>query len=188
MKKFITLMVLAAASISAYGASINWNISGVNNALDNYTGGAAANTTVYLVLGDAASKALLTSSTQLDTDFFSALAGITINTVTSAVDGKKPAVTADIVSTSALLTAGATYTFGMLYVSQDALGNGYYAWASASGTAYNYDPEDLSGASPVSLSWATMNSSSWTQGYAVPEPATAALALAGLAMLIRRRK
>ncbi len=189
MKKFITLMVLAAASISAYGASINWNISGINNALDNYTGGAAANTTVYLVLGDAASKALLTSSTQLSTDFFSALAGITINTVTAAADGKKPVVTADIISTSPLLTAGTSYIFGMLYVSEDAMGNGFYAWVQSDAVAYNYDPEDTSNSSAVGLSWSSMNSSAWTQGYApVPEPATAALALAGLAMLIRRRK
>ena len=106
----------------------NPNITGINNALDNYTGGAAANTTVYLVLGNPESKALLTSSTQLDTDFFSALAGITINTVTAGADGKKPVPNTDIVSTSSLITAGQTYIFGMLYVSEDAMGNGFYSW------------------------------------------------------------
>ncbi len=188
MKKLLTLAALVAVSMSAYGASINWNISGINNVLDTYDGGTAANTTVYLILADAASLDTITSSTQFKTDFTTALNAITINTTASNAAGKKPAVVADIISTSELLTAGTSYTFGMIYVSEDASGNGYYALSTASGMAYTYDPEDPSAAQSVSLSWSTMNSSAWTQGYAVPEPATAALALAGLAMLIRRRK
>ncbi len=189
MKKMIILATLAAVSVSAYGASINWTISGINNALDEYVGGVAANTTVYLILADSTSLASITSTTQFDTDFFTALDAITINTTASGADGKKPAVTTGIVSSSELLSAGTAYTFGMIYVSEDAQGNGYFALSTGTATAYNFDPEDASGAQDVALSWSTMNSSSWTQGYApIPEPSTAALAIAGLAMLIRRRK
>ena len=184
MKKTLLLLaVLFTASQIMFGAAIEWQISGMNKALTNYDGATAANTTVYLILADSSSLASITGL-ENEADFTSALSAITLSTVTSGTDGKKPATLTSVVS-SDLLSAGTTYTFGMLYVSE-ATDGGYYRYVAATKPAY--DLSDPTGKQTASLSWATMAGSTWQKGYAVPEPASAMLALAGVAMLIRRRK
>ena len=187
MKKTLLLLaVLFTASQIMFGAAIEWQISGMNKALTNYDGATAANTTVYLILADSASLSTITGleGPNAASDFNTALAKITLASVTSASDGKKPATLTSVVS-SDLLSAGTTYTFGMLYVSE-ATDGGYYRYVAATKPAY--DLSDPTGKQTASLSWATMAGSTWQKGYAVPEPASAMLALAGVAMLIRRRK
>ena len=189
MKKIIVLITMATMALSVSAATINWNIAGLDRVLLERDGATiAAGTAVYLVL--ASDLAAITSASQTEAEFFSNLAGITINTTAAQVNGKKPTVVSGIVSTSALIDSGTTYSFAMLYVSQDVLGNGYFKVSpSVSGTAYVYNPSDTSNSQVTAPSWSNMHSAGWTQGFApVPEPATAALAIAGLAMLIRRRK
>ena len=90
---------------------------------------------------------------------------------------------------SDLLTAGETYSFGLLYYSTDSKGDGYFKIATVSSQAY--DPADPTSVQDAKTSFTTFGNASYGTEKAfsaVPEPSTAALALAGLALLIRRRK
>ena len=172
-------------AMTTHAASIDWKITGMNSVISDYLGNAAANTTIYLVFGTTADIASITEAADKDA-FSSALSAITIATTSSASDGKKPSTTTTTVS-HASLTASQDYTLGMLYLSEDADGNGFFRVTTALGTAY--DPSVVGSSGSVSTSWANMKSASWTKGYeAVPEPSTAALALAGLALLLKRRR
>ena len=186
MKKILTILALVSTVGISHGAAIDWNISGINSALSNYDGTTAASTKIYLILADTSSLATITDVAD-PTSFESALSAITLTSTAAGSDGKKPAVTSTTVESS-LLTSGQSYTFGMMYMSTDTEGNGYYKIVTQTKTAY--DTSDPSTSQAVGLSWATMKSSSWTKGYtaAVPEPSTAMLALAGLALLIKRRR
>ena len=125
------------------------------------------------------------------TEFDEALAAITIGSVNAGTDGKKPTENGTTVSevevSSPLLTASQNYLLGSLYMGYDDAGNGFYRIATNTGTAF--DPKVEGSAGTVSLNWANMGSASWSKGYtAVPEPSTAVLALAGLALLLKRRR
>lgn len=188
MKKTAILMAFAAMAMTASAASINWTISGAATGTAREFDGVtiAANTTLYFIVANDLTT--ITSSSQLASEFFTDLSALTITTSAALPTGKKPTVSALPVS-SPLLTSGQLTTFGMLYVSEDGLGNGFYRIVTNVAAPY------ADGAQPIDqqeviTSFSTMAGSGWVQGYAapVPEPATAALALAGLAMLIRRRK
>ena len=187
MKNIITATLLFVAfSVSA--ASINWQVSGIaTKTLSNYDGTTAANTPVYLILADATSLASITDVSDKDT-FTSALSLITVASGVSKADGKKWDGAGNYTAySSPLLTAGTQYDLGMLYFSEDAKGNGFYRVVSGKGTAYDPTVEGATGS--VSLNYGTLSSASWTKGYtAVPEPSTAVLALAGLALLLKRRR
>ena len=190
MKRNIGLLSSLLISVGiAHGAAIDWTLSGMNSALTDYAGSAAANTTVYLVLADQSKIATITDLADASA-FTTALDAITVATVESNSTGKKPATTTATYE-SPLLTAGTSYTFGMLYTSVDSDGNGYYRLLTSASSISAYDSSDPSSSQAVSLSWSNMGKASWTKGYtaaAVPEPSTAVLALAGLALLLKRRK
>ena len=190
MKNKIATLLLIGAVATCQAASINWQVGGANRALTDYTGSAAANTTVYLVLTDGLNNITgIDGSTTSKSDFDSALLAITVGTVDANGEGKKPASTTTTVD-SDLLTAGQTYALSGLYFSTDATtGDIYYRVVNTSGTAYDKTVEGQTGS--VSTNWGTMANASWTKGYtaaAVPEPSTAVLALAGLALLLKRRR
>ena len=188
MKKLLAVsLALVASAEVCFGAAIDWTLSGMNTALTDYAGNTAGKTTVYLVLADNKSIASITDVAGEDA-FTTALGSITVATVSSGTDGKKPATTTATFE-SPLLDAGTSYTFGMLYVSNDTDGNGFYRLLKSQSSVAAYDSSDPSSSQAVSLSWSTMKSAAWTKGYtAVPEPSTVALALAGLALLLKRRK
>ena len=189
MKKTFAMLIALALVSTSFAVSVNWGITGADQPLPNYTSGVAAGTTVYFLYGDATSiNALLASDTATKADFLSDLASITLHTVTANNDGKKPTVST-IVNIFDGRIQTSNNSFGMLYYSEDAAGNGYYKISYGTSTGYNYDPEDGSVQREASISWLTMKNSAWTQAYAaVPEPATAGLAIAGLALLFKRRR
>ena len=128
MKKLIAFISVIVATVGAtYAAAIDWNISGMNKVLQTYDGTTAANTAVYLVLADSTSLASITDATD-EASFNTALSNIKITETQSGSDGKKPSTTSQTVE-STKLTSGTNYTFGMLYVSKDTAGNGYYRMA-----------------------------------------------------------
>ena len=188
MKKTLALLLVFLAATSVQAASIDWSLSGKNQVLSEYGGGTASKTPVYLILADSASLASITDVVG-ETAFKDALSLITVATLEAGSDGKKPAglVNNTVTVASDKITAGQSYNMAMIYVSVDTDGNGWYKMASGLGVAYDPSVEGSSGL--VSTDWGTMRSSSWTKGYSpVPEPSTAVLALAGLALLLKRRR
>ena len=188
MKKTLALLLGFLAATSVQAASIDWVIAGKNQVLSEYGGTTAAKTPVYLILADSASLATITDVVG-ESAFSDALSDITIATLEAGTDGKKPAglVQNTITVASDKLTASQQYDLAMIYVSVDTDGSGYYKMVAARGMAYDPTVEGATGG--VSTDWGTMRSATWTKGYSpVPEPSTAVLALAGLALLLKRRK
>ena len=194
MKKTILTIAVLAISLVANGASINWTINGkgtaygvnasaidATSATDSTT--AVLNSTVYLILASDLTGITGAATKQA---FEDALADITIDSSASTSDGTKPDVTSLPVTSSLITTSSQTY--GMLVVAQDSFGSAWYKVVTTEATGYapgaSADAQTI-----VTTSWTTMRNGSWTKGYtAVPEPSTAALALAGLALLLKRRK
>ena len=174
-------MVLALVAVSATAASIDWSFSGITTTAKRIKDSAGNDFTgsVYLILASDASTLNTTSADAFQTS----LDKITIGT--KAVDSGRPG--SDVVtSTSALLANTSTeYTFQVVVYD----GTGFYLSATQSNYAYNLGTDDPSSvtftAQNIGNTYTSGNDIKWT---AVPEPASAMLALAGVAMLIRRRK
>ena len=189
MKTLIALLTLAA--VSAQSASIDWTINGRGNATA-YDGTTALSSKVYFILASDVSS--LTGN-ETESEFLDALSSITLDdSYSTASGGAKPTVE-KVPVTSSQITGTSEQTFGMVVYSKDADGNGYYKIATAGGTGY------ATGASAdahtiVQTSWTDLRNASWVSAWtkpsedpsSVPEPATGALALAGVALLFKRRR
>jgi hypothetical protein len=179
MKKIITMMMVALVAVSASAASIDWQVAlGRNTFKDSK--GAALNGTIYLVLADTTFNA--TTAEEFETQLAAATLGT--DTVTSGKSSTS-AVTATNNKLVAQSAGGSSYDFAI--VVYDAANSQYYMSATASQYAY---AEGVDDAKLISFTAAqAVTSATWAPTYtAVPEPASAMLALAGVAMLIRRRK
>ena len=190
MKKLMTMAAVAAMAVSAQAVTIAWGSGGQINVVDGgvptlmassslvgqtamglfYLGntGGTVLTVDQLSVGDA----LVTSSavgTKVGTNdstfstqtYTTAIAGISAGDVFAVffINNENSTVSAWFTDATLTTAFNSTYTFTG---SETDLSNGIGAFGNEGGTAAVYVP--------------------------VPEPATAALALAGLAMLIRRRK
>ena len=176
MKKFVTMIIVALVAVSASAASIDWavNLGRTGKFVDST--GTALTGNVYLVLADTTFNA--TTAEEFDTQLKAATLGTMAITA-----GKAPTTAAT--ATSDKLTAGTSYDYAIVVF--DVANSQYYMSASNSERAYAAgvdDPKQIT----FDAAQATGNAS-WAPTYtAVPEPASAMLALAGVAMLIRRRK
>ena len=186
MKKLIAGLAVAMAVSVVNAASINWTVTGSVTAVVNDYQGSPYAGTVYLVKAADLSSITFADTEQNKADFTTALNALTITTTTPGVDGKKPSVSKQVVTDNAL-TAGTVFSFGLLIVSEDAQGVGYYKVLKANGTPY-VTGADAWAQTTLTTPWNTLGTQSWVKAYAVPEPATGALALAGLALLFRRRR
>jgi hypothetical protein len=182
MKKFVTLMMVALVAISASAASIDWKFSGLTTAAKRIVDstGANYNGNIYLILAEDAST--LTATTTKDT-FEETLSSITVGTTTVA-DGKASNATATNTGWLSQAQGGSQYDFQIVVY------DGAQYYLSAIKTEYAYtDPT-----TPTSVTFTaqdigkTYQNAQGVKFTAVPEPASAMLALAGVAMLIRRRK
>jgi hypothetical protein len=181
MKKIAIMMMVALVAISASAASIDWKFTGLTTASKRIVDstGANYNGNIYLILSENVSS--LTSTTD-QASFETALNSITLGT-TAVTDGKAANATA---TTSMLANTSTDYTFSVVVYD----GTGYYISASKTQKAYT-DPT-----TPTSVTFTAQDIGATYQNaqgvkftaVAVPEPASAMLALAGVAMLIRRRK
>ncbi len=174
MKKFIAMMAVALVAVSASAASIDWGLSlGRTGSLSD-SNGAKLTGNIYLVLSDA------TLDTSSQVAFEESLAVATIDTM--SISAGKP-VTATQTGSSALIKDGSSYNFSVVvYDSAEKL---MYV-ASNPNSAFAYEPGVTDPNARLYFDVNMMAApSKWT---AVPEPASAMLALAGVAMLIRRRK
>ena len=196
MKKLMTLALTTLAVVAAQAANINWTVSGTASSIvyDIKPDGSGSSTTTfsgsaYLIIADDLSSL---SGLKSQSAFESALSAITLETV-SVSAGAKPSVTKQLVSNDQL-NDGTSTTFGLLVYSTDSDGNGYYKVATVSATPWA-DGTPTSAQKTVTTPWAKVAADTsapwtkaWTKPQPVPEPATGALALAGVALLFRRRR
>ena len=188
MKKTLTIILLAACAVTSPAATIKWSVTGNNTyVINDVLGNPYANQKLYLIAASDVSS--ITDPTMPKSTFYENLENLTIATATSASDGTKPTGVTKQEVTSNLMTAGSSFTFGALIVSEDTE-NVYYKLFTVTATPYADDAPEASRNALVATSWAatTLDKGSWTKAAAVPEPSTAALALAGLALLLKRRK
>ena len=191
MKRIAFFLFLVALSATTQVATVKWSIGGSTTfVMNDKDGNPYASQLVYLIAADDLSK--LNSATT-KSDFESELAKLTIATATSAADGTKPTNVANLeVTHEKLMTAGTQMTFGALIldIAKDTDGKDYffYKMLTAQATPYADDAPAASRTANVRTAWNTISQQSWIKATAVPEPSTAALALAGLALLLKRRK
>jgi hypothetical protein len=206
MKKTILSAVLASLAMSSYGLGFSWQSSAAVSFGESLVSGLTPNTyTAYLVyLGsDAAwgNTTITSSGIQLDTgdlatgDTSTSIAGKT------GLQAKKNSTFVEEFSgligstTSGGWTVKAGDTLGVFLKYTDADGKD---WFNVSADTFTIDSAATDITTGLSGTFAFSSSkTSITEGgkatagggwVAVPEPSTAALALAGLALLLKRRK
>lgn len=198
MKKTIMMMIVALAVTSASAVSLKWGgnvpaskITGLaGESLTVGAGSQTANLTVYyLVSTDLATVQALTGANSESS--VAALAKASASGQTSTSTSATGLLAAS--STVAGSSSGVNY-FARVYGTFS--GKDYYMDILGGVGTGGYWTTTKNGDSTVSetLAWAahtyggTGVAGDFSKWVAVPEPASAALALAGLAMLIRRRK
>ncbi len=203
MKKLLTLATFVAV-VAAQAASIDWAIGGINKAKTQISdaSGNAMNGTVYLIFANDASQLAAAN-----TDTFSDVVNSIVLDSVAVSSGKismaepktytnnKPADEGGLVARSA---DGPQYSFQILV--WDAANNSYYLSNTMSQYAYvsgtddatqiTFGKDDL-GISSGNFSFTQIPAPGGSGGGetpGVPEPATGALALAGVALLFKRRR
>ena len=179
-KSLLTLAVLATAGI-VQAASLNWTITGVPNASDGFT--------AMLFLTE---QKHTEDSTTTDTTF--GKASTTIAKITELADAGKYD---DLVS---LAGSVQEYTGNVSNKATGYNGNNFDNGDSLKGFALILDKEKKnyfltgeksqsfsSNLSSKALAFGSQSGATY-KSFGVPEPATGALALAGIALLFRRRK
>ena len=209
-KTLIALLSVSLASVAG-AANINWTLSGAASRVVNGVSATSADATtagnsssaftgtIYLLVADSAS-ALGTDAlgdNNTESAFLDKIGALKANDDYSTSDGKHPVVTSVPISSSLIKTSSQTY--GLLVYDKDSYGNGWYKIVTATGTGYaDNSPADAQ--TSVATSWNNIYSGSWNKAWekptdpdpgptpGVPEPATGALALAGVALLFKRRR
>ena len=189
MKKFMMIAAVALVAMSMQAAQINWGIAGqvkFNNTL------VGANATFTLVCLDG----IADWATHANDVALGATKGVAATKKTNAASvsmqnaspwGFTFSDSTDIANNK--IVNGTDFAFIVTYVD----GTDTYFWASdvfeVSDTAANWNGINQTLTQNVLVANAMgANGTNWTKAVAVPEPASAMLALAGVAMLIRRRK
>ena len=189
MKNLATFILLTLAAISVNAAQIDWKIGLSSNKFYDAKGNELASVDAYLILEsnyDGWESKLSTPSSASEVG--SVLSSISLDGAAKKYVDLSTSGT--FTSASSDLTAGTRYNFYLIVV-DPSTGN-YLDLGSKNQGAYN------AGDTATTITWTAAqsvfttnpsktqyNKDAWTS---VPEPSTAALALAGLALLLKRRK
>ena len=172
-------MTIALTAMLSNAASIQWSVA--NNTIRNLDGTAnLANASLYFFVGTATAADVLAAFTKVGDSW-------TFDS-SKLVDDPTPILLGTGVSTGGGGKGIGSTVYENSAISESALNpffcvvviDGYYQIGSLS--AKGYDATNVAN-SPTTAAFTSFGG--WQK---VPEPATAALALAGLALLIRRRK
>lgn len=208
MKKLLTFATVLLVAQATQAISFNWGVDGGYTYVGagNKVGGITA-TLVYLGEGASAAYSIgdwIVNNPTPQTSASGVVTGTSQTSTVPAVNGRFAAKKFDLpanaqVGTTAtdVLTAGSS-TFGLFLTYTD---SNDVTWYNVSSQTYTIP----SGSSDITTGLSQNFAFNWTQnergvaltsggGWAaaaatpIPEPSTAALALAGLAMLLKRRK
>ena len=197
MKKIIAMLAIASLAVSAQSAQINWGSSGaLYNGAQQMSTANGYDSVGYLVY-------LGTAGATWESSGFDPTAAISVGGDVLAgpkADNVAGALAANVAPnwsfTPGVTTVGGdtitdgVSTFGIIFLSSGGAFGTTTHYFLSNEFVFDTTPAAgqgtwLAGTSTFTYAAPVPSGSTWTP---VPEPATAALALAGLAMLIRRRK
>lgn len=190
MKKFLTIVAVALVAMSVQAAQINWGLTGQVKYNNTLVGNGGATFTLVCLDG------ITDWATYANDVALGATDGVVTTKTTNAGSMSIPtsgywafnwADATDIANKT--VAKGTDFAFVVSYSS----GADTFFWASDaftvtdSGSNWNATSTTYTMSTTVANAMGA-NGTNWTKAVTVPEPASAMLALAGVAMLIRRRK
>ena len=189
MKKILAI-ALATACVTSFGASFSWSTS-TKTAFDGATVGGVSAVLVYLGATDTLTGSAIAINKESTVDSIASSIGTkTTSTATSVASGKTKGKLSGTYEFTSGVNDGDYFAVLMSYSSGDktffnisstfqgAFDSASNTWSPVSTTATWSTTSDKATSISANGGWVA----------AVPEPSTAALALAGLALLLKRRK
>ena len=200
MKKLITLAALVAAA-SVQAASIDWNTNFGTRNIKNSAGSKLSGSAYLILASDVSNIEGLLKDGDIS-GFNTAMSTYKLNSDDIAISNGKTSPTSGT-ATNSRLTAGTEYEFA--FVIYDSANQEYYVTGTATEKAYDANSSDdaLKVPKSIAFDYAALGATTGSSGTNpntfksateaagsgdVPEPATGALALAGVALLFKRRR
>jgi hypothetical protein len=190
MKKYLTIAAVALVAMSVQAAQIAWGLTGQVNFNGTNVGNGGATFTLVCLDGIADWASYANDVALGATDGVAATKKTNAGSMSSSSANPYGFNWSDATDISAgEIAKGTDFAFVVSYND----GTDTYFWASDiftvtdSGANWDGDLTKYTMSTTVGNAMGTTGTN-WTKAVAVPEPASAMLALAGVAMLIRRRK
>ena len=186
-KTCLSIALTLAFAVSSHAAAILWSVD--VGAIRNFTVDGTTITEGTSNLGGASLYFFIGSTTE--EDVAKAFTGTTLDTsklstyletATSTAGGSKVKGSTPVVND--LISSSKANNFFMVIAATQGE-KAYYKLVEGSAVGYETTGDPLSPTTTMAFTKASVQNASWT---AVPEPSTAMLALAGLALLIKRRR